>query len=377
MIVNLLTMQSKRSKMQSVYNGGPLVVFTDVECDDFSALIVLTRLAAKYNSEITLVVTRRKSNVLKKIASNVAGSLEFLNFKNLHVLYDFGDSDLEVSDEYIMGSFYESPVEELKFDDTDSMHRQLSINDRTVAPTYVVIDVPYTFMKAVRAGLWITNSNIWTYGSFNYRQLSSTQRDELLQIFSKCVNVFVFECYQMFSGGNNSLNKKSAPEFYAALESANDLSRDDATGNAYAYMLGQVASTWNRHVSEDCKETMFSILGPSVWTANEWRVINEKYVMEQAEKLDANTSARIMRNLKAYKNTVAEPYQMLAADGVVALSMAGQLPNLELKPSRLSFNEIGYTQFTPDPESNLFYAFFPNGIDDVIPAFTQLVTSKL
>jgi hypothetical protein len=374
-------MQSpKRAKMQSSYTGGPMVVFTDVECDDFSALIVLCQLAAKYNSEITLVITRRKSNVLKKIASNVAGSLEFLGFKNLRVLYDYGDSDLEVSDEYVMGSVYESPVEELKFDDTDSMHRQLNIKDRTVAPTYVVIDVPYTFMKAVRAGLWISDSNIWTYGSFNYRQMTSDQRSELLQIFSKCKNVFVFECYQMFSGGNNSLNKTSAPEFYAALESANDLSRD-ATGNAYAYMLGQVASTWNRCVAEDCADTMFSILGPSVWTENEWRVINKKYVMEEAEKLastDASTSARLKRNLQAYKNTVSEPYQMLAADGVVALSMASLLPNLELKPSRLSFNEIGYSQFTSeDSESNLFYAFFPNGINDVIPAFTQLVTSKL
>jgi len=371
-------MQSIKHKMQSVnYNGGPLIVFTDVECDDFSALLVLYQLAAKYNSEITLVVTRRKNCILKNVASGVAGALTFRGFKNPRVLYDFGDSDLEVNNEYVIGTFYECPVEELKFDDPIAMHQQLGIKDHTVAPTYVVIDVPYTFMKAVHASMWISDSNIWTYGSFNYRQMTSDQRSELLQIFSKCKNVFVFECYQMFSGGNSSLNKKSAPEFYTALENANDLSR--GVPNANAYILGQVASTWNSHVAEDCRDTMFSILGPSVWTENEWRVINEKYVMEEAEKLaitDDDTSACLKRNLQAYKNTVSEPYQMLAADGVVALSMAGLLPNLELKPSRLSFNEISYSQFTPDPESNLYCAFFPNGIDDVIPAFTRLVTEQ-
>lgn len=372
-----------------------IVIFTDVEPDDFGTLILLFKMM-KRNSHSDSKIGSHKCNTIN-IKTIVIGEglehqikLKFCIVKKLLELYELNDKinllclTTTNYDWFPSLDKFKNIITETMFNNIDDKFQSIygdqivldHLKDLVICnqiDAFVCIMSHEILLKLVESNdVDLKNITLYSYGSFNFRRLNNNQ-SKLIDHFKLYKEVHITEAYLAF-GGPNSINSNSYPDFFNKKLHPPD-------NDAYD-LYKQFIIIWNELVNSDTHNTIIykaKKFLPTVMRRNDKiyicqlveRVkdvingkINEKNINEQTKSELVRDLSAFERNVKVYFNTLPENgYQTVFADYLVTMVLNNILNTYKTK-CYVHFKD-GYTvcSNTADPSKNQVMCYIYEGID--------------
>jgi len=361
------------------------VVFTDLEPDDYFALLLMQKLGY----DIRAIVVGEGDVSIK-----YACALQFtqmLGWTNTQVIPGLGSNKYWYripigSDQVDQDGKYMTNLEVVpqSYDDTQfrSFMERFSNTEGKLMILKPMRELMKWYVEAPEHCAKVCSQfEALIYGSFNFRKVFEVStKEQVANFLCTFKRTHIYESF-LATGSQNSMNDVTDPELHKVLSSFTDTFSDT---------LRAVTKLWNDCIKYDCVDTCQGCLvdpGQQTYVFDELTkrvqldacanvdVVVQEYFSENRTLFKESTPDNFLRNFKCfYSVTGHETFQYVLADQCSIAAHADVSLHKYAQPCTVSFHpERGFTQTSPCDDSSV-YVFKDIPRKEVVDAMLKIMT---